>query len=179
MTVFETPLSGLFRIEPRVFGDQRGFFLETFQQRRFEATGLGGNFVQDNQSRSQRGTLRGLHFQLPRTQAKLVFVISGEIWDVAVDVRRSSPTFGQWYGVTLNETNHWQLYIPEGFAHGFCVLSETADVIYKCTDYYAPECEKSLRWDDPDLAIPWPVTNPLLSPKDQQGKRLAELECYS
>jgi dTDP-4-dehydrorhamnose 3,5-epimerase len=179
MTVFETPLSGLLRIEPRVFGDQRGFFLETFQQRRFEAAGLAGNFVQDNQSRSQRGTLRGLHFQLPRTQAKLVFVISGEIWDVAVDVRRSSPTFGQWYGVTLNETNHWQLYIPEGFAHGFCVLSETADVIYKCTDYYAPECEKSLRWDDPDLAIPWPVTNPLLSPKDQQGKRLAELECYS
>jgi dTDP-4-dehydrorhamnose 3,5-epimerase len=179
MTVFETPLSGLFRIEPRVFGDQRGFFLETFQQRRFEAAGLAGNFVQDNQSRSQCGTLRGLHFQLPRTQAKLVFVISGEIWDVAVDVRRSSPTFGQWYGVTLNETNHWQLYIPEGFAHGFCVLSETADVIYKCTDYYAPECEKSLRWDDPDLAIPWPVTNPLLSPKDQQGKRLAELECYS
>ncbi|MDB5390578.1 MAG: dTDP-4-dehydrorhamnose 3,5-epimerase [Planctomycetaceae bacterium] len=177
MTDYETHLAGLFRIEPRVFGDQRGFFLETFQQRRFEAAGLSGNFIQDNQSRSQRGTLRGLHFQLPRTQAKLVFVIRGEIWDVAVDVRKSSPTFGQWYGVTLSETNHWQLYIPEGFAHGFCVVSETADVVYKCTDYYAPDCEKSLKWDDPDLAIPWPVTDPLLSAKDQQGKRLAELEC--
>lgn len=178
MTVFETHLAGLFRIEPRVFGDQRGFFLETYQQRKFEAAGLSGNFVQDNQSRSQYGTLRGLHFQLPRPQAKLVFVVQGEIWDVAVDLRRSSPTFGQWYAATLNATNHWQLYIPEGFAHGFCVLSETADVIYKCTEYYAPECEQALQWNDPDLSIPWPVTNPLLSAKDRLGRRVSELACY-
>jgi len=179
MTVLKTPLPGLFRIEPRVFGDQRGFFLETFQKERFEAAGLCGNFVQDNQSRSQRGTLRGLHFQRPRAQAKLVFVVRGEIWDVAVDVRRSSPTFGQWYGVTLSESNHWQLYVPQGFAHGFCVLSESADVIYKCTEYYAPDCEHSLAWNDPVLGIPWPIIDPLLSAKDKQGRLLEDLECYA
>jgi len=178
MIIHPTPLSGLFRIEPRVFGDQRGFFLETFQQERFEAAGLSGRFVQDNHSRSQHGTLRGLHFQRPRPQTKLVTVIRGEIWDVAVDVRQSSPTFGQWYGVTLNETNHWQLYVPEGFAHGFCVLSESADVIYKCTDFYAPSCEQSLLWNDPALEIHWPIDNPLLSAKDKQGRLLADLECY-
>lgn len=178
MMIYETPLRDLLRIEPRVFGDARGFFLETYQQSRFQTAGLPATFVQDNQSRSQRGTLRGLHFQSPQPQGKLIFVISGEIWDVAVDLRRSSPTFGQWYGVTLNETNHWQLYVPEGFAHGFCVLSETADVFYKCTSGYAPECEHTLLWNDPDLNIPWPVSEPLLSAKDQRGSKLKDLNCF-
>lgn len=178
MIVHQTPFAGLFRIEPRVFGDSRGFFLETFQQERFEAQGLRGKFVQDNQSRSQRGTLRGLHFQNPRAQAKLIYVVQGEIWDVVVDLRRGSPTFGQWYGVTLNETNHWQLYVPEGFAHGFCVTSESADVIYKCTEFYVPACEHSLLWNDPALGIPWPISEPLLSPKDRQGRLFNELKYY-
>lgn len=178
MKVIETPLSGLLRIEPRVFGDARGCFLETYQQSRFERTGLPTGFVQDNHSRSQRGILRGLHFQSPQPQGKLIYVVRGEIWDVAVDLRRSSATFGQWYGVTLSESNHWQLYVPEGFAHGFCVLSETADVIYKCTSYYAPEHEQTLIWNDPELKIPWPVADPLLSAKDRQGLPLSKLDCF-
>lgn len=178
MNVIETPLHDLVRIEPRVFGDARGFFLETYQQAQFQQAGLPTTFVQDNQSRSQRGTLRGLHFQSPQPQGKLVFVITGEIWDVAVDLRRSSPTFGQWYGVTLNALNHWQLYVPEGFAHGFCVLSDSADVIYKCTSGYAPVHEQTLLWNDPDLNIPWPVSDPLLSAKDQRGQRWRDLECF-
>ncbi|MES2793645.1 MAG: dTDP-4-dehydrorhamnose 3,5-epimerase [Planctomycetota bacterium] len=178
MKIIETPLAGVLRIEPRVFGDARGFFLETYQQTRFQDAGLPATFIQDNQSRSQRGTLRGLHFQSPQPQGKLIFAIRGEIWDVAVDLRRSSPTFGQWYAVTLNETNHWQLYVPEGFAHGFCVLSETADVIYKCTSAYAPQHEQSLLWNDPELGIPWPISDPLLSGKDQRGVRLQDLKCF-
>ena len=175
MHIFETPLAGLLRLEPGVFGDARGFFLETYQQSRFQQAGLPTTFVQDNHSHSQRGTLRGLHFQSPQPQGKLIFVIRGEIWDVAVDLRRDSPTFAQWYGVTLNETNHWQLYVPEGFAHGFCVTSDTADVIYKCTSGYAPQFEQTILWNDPDLKIPWPVTNPLLSVKDQRGRPLRDL----
>ena len=176
MKISETPLKNLLRIEPRVFGDARGFFLETYQQTRFQHAGLPATFVQDNQSRSQRGTLRGLHFQSPQPQGKLIFVVRGEIWDVAVDLRSSSSTFGQWYGVTLSETNHWQLYVPEGFAHGFCVVSEIADVIYKCTTAYAPEHEQSLLWNDPDLEISWPIADPLLSLKDQRGSRLKDLK---
>jgi dTDP-4-dehydrorhamnose 3,5-epimerase len=178
MKIFETPVKDLLRIEPRVFGDARGFFLETFQQARFTEAGLPATFVQDNQSRSQRGTLRGLHYQLPQPQGKLIYVIRGEIWDVAVDLRRSSPTFGQWYGVTLNETNHWQLYVPEGFAHGFCVTSDSADVFYKCTSRYAPEHERTLLWNDPELNIPWPVATPLLSAKDQRGQTWRDLQCF-
>lgn len=178
MKVFETPLPGLLRIEPRVWGDPRGFFLETFQQSRFETSGLPTGFVQDNQSRSPRGILRGLHFQTPQPQGKLIFVVRGEIWDVVVDLRRNSATFGQWYGVTLSEFNHWQLYVPVGFAHGFCVTSETADVIYKCTNYYAPEHEQTLLWSDPALNIPWPVKDPVLSAKDCQGRPLSKIECF-
>lgn len=175
MQIIETPLPGLLRIEPRAFGDARGFFLETFQQNRFQRAGLPTSFVQDNHSRSVRGTLRGLHYQSPQPQGKLIFTVRGEIWDVAVDVRPGSPTYGQWYGVTLSETNHWQLYVPPGFAHGFCVVSEIADIVYKCTDFYAPEFEQTIVWNDPDLNIPWPVSNPILSAKDQRGQRLHEL----
>lgn len=178
MNVIATPLCGLFRIEPRVFGDRRGFFLETFQRARFAAAGLPSDFVQDNHSRSQRGILRGLHYQSPQPQGKLIGVIQGEIWDVAVDLRRSSPTFGQWYAVTLNAVNHWQLFVPEGFAHGFCVLSDSADVIYKCTSPYAPAHEQTLQWNDAELNIPWPVTNPILSDKDQYGRPLSEIHCF-
>ena len=175
MKIIETPLPGVVRIEPRAFGDTRGFFLETFQEARFRQGGLPASFVQDNHSRSVRGTLRGLHFQSPQPQGKLIFAIRGEIWDVAVDVRQDSPTYGQWYGVTLSESNHWQLYVPAGFAHGFCVVSEIADIVYKCTDYYAPQFEQTILWNDPDLNIPWPVTNPILSAKDQRGQRLQDL----
>lgn len=178
MNVIPTPLAGLLRIEPRVFGDSRGFFSETFQSQRYAQAGLPAEFVQDNHSRSQRGILRGLHFQSPLPQGKLIFAVRGEIWDVAVDLRRSSATFGQWYGVTLSEWNHWQLYVPEGFAHGFAVVSEVADVIYKCTSRYAPEFEQTLAWNDPELNIPWPVANPLLSAKDQRGLPLSELQCF-
>lgn len=178
MNVVETPLPGLLRIEPRVFGDPRGFFLETFRQTRYDGIGLPAEFVQDNHSRSPYGILRGLHFQSPQPQGKLIFVVRGEIWDVVVDLRKSSATFGQWYGVTLSDQNHWQLYVPEGFAHGFCVTSDSADVIYKCSDYYAPEHEQTLLWNDPDLNIPWPVANPLLSAKDRQGRPLSELPCF-
>lgn len=178
MNVMPTPLNDLFLIEPKVFGDHRGFFIETYQEKRYQEMGLKATFVQDNRSRSQRGILRGLHFQMPQPQVKLVSVVRGEIWDVVVDVRRSSSTFGQWYGVYLNETNNWQLYVPEGFAHGFCVISEIADVTYKCSSLYAPANEKSLLWNDQDLNIPWPVENPTLSAKDLAGKRLCDLECF-
>lgn len=162
-------------IEPRVFGDARGWFFESWNRRRYADGGLERDFVQDNLSFSARGILRGLHFQNPRPQGKLVQVLQGEVFDVAVDVRRGSPSFGHWTGAILSGANRHQLYVPEGFAHGFCVLSDDALFSYKCTDYYAPEHEFSLRWDDPELAIEWPVTAPRLSAKDQAGRSLREL----
>ena len=175
MKVLPCDLEGLLLIEPRVFGDARGFFLETWNERRYSEAGITGPFVQDNLSFSRRGAVRGLHFQNPSAQGKLVYVLQGEVFDVAVDLRRSSPTFGRWYGVTLSADNKRQLYIPPGFAHGFAVVSETALFAYKCTAFYAPEHETTLLWNDPDLAIPWPVEEPVLSEKDRQGLRLRDL----
>jgi dTDP-4-dehydrorhamnose 3,5-epimerase len=169
MIVETTPLPGVLLIKPEVFGDSRGYFLESWNRRRYAEIGLDRDFVQDNQSLSRRGILRGLHFQNPEAQGKLVQVLQGEVFDVAVDIRRGSPTFGQWYGAVLSEENHHQLWVPEGFAHGFCVTSELALFAYKCTDFYNPKAEFSLRWDDPDLGIPWPVETPALSAKDQAG----------
>ncbi|MBT8340113.1 MAG: dTDP-4-dehydrorhamnose 3,5-epimerase [Desulfatitalea sp.] len=167
MNVIPTRLAEVLIVEPKVFGDDRGFFLETYQQQRYAEAGISCSFVQDNISFSQRHTLRGLHFQHPQGQAKLVQVLEGEIYDVAVDVRRGSPTFGQWAGVMLSSETRRQLFIPAGFAHGFCVTSATALFMYKCSDYYAPDQESGLCWDDPDLKIEWPVAQPLLSARDQ------------
>lgn len=174
MEVVALPLAGLRLVKPRVFSDARGFLLEIYQGRRYREAGLPAQFVQDNHSRSARGVLRGLHYQLPNPQGKLVACLSGEIFDVAVDLRRSSPTFGRWHGVQLSGENHWQLYVPDGFAHGFCVLSDTAHVLYKCTDYYSPGNEHTLIWNDPTVGVDWPVREPVLSEKDAQGKRLSE-----
>ncbi|MEE4175636.1 MAG: dTDP-4-dehydrorhamnose 3,5-epimerase [Xanthomonadales bacterium] len=162
-------LEGVVLVEPRVFGDERGFFLETFREDAYREALLDDqdSFVQDNHSRSRRGVLRGLHFQTRRPQGKLLRCVAGEIFDVAVDVRPGSPQFGQWVAVTLSADNKHQLYVPPGFAHGFQVVSETADVEYKCTDYYDPDGEGGIRWDDPRLAIPWPVADPVVSAKDQ------------
>lgn len=162
-------------LEPRVFSDSRGYFLETFSTRSWPETGVQETFVQDNVSRSVRGTLRGLHLQNPQAQGKLVLAVSGVIWDVAVDVRVGSPTFGKWVAAELSEDNHRQLYVPPGFAHGFCALSETARVLYKCTATYEPSAEMSVRYDDPDIGVDWPVQEPLLSPKDAVAPTLAEL----
>ena len=164
-------------VEPRVFGDARGFFLESWNQQTFaEASGVDLPFVQDNHSRSQRGVLRGLHYQTQQTQGKLLRVVSGEVFDVAVDLRRSSPHFGQWTGTRLSADNRRQLWVPPGFAHGFLVLSESADVLYKATDYYAPQHEHCLAWDDPALGIDWPLAGqtPLLAARDATAPRLAE-----
>ena len=174
MQVTPTRLPEVLVIAPRVFGDSRGFFLESFHQDRYVAAGLTRPFVQDNLSRSVQGTVRGLHFQEPNAQGKLVTVVRGAVYDVAVDVRRGSPTFGQWVAVELTELNHLQLWIPPGFAHGFCVVSEFADFFYKCTDFYAPQSERAIAWNDPALAIPWPVSQPLLSAKDSAAPRLAD-----
>lgn len=177
MQVRETDLPGVLVIEPRVFPDDRGYFKETYQKRRYAEAGIDAEMVQDNCSRSARGTLRGLHFQVQQPQGKLVEVTAGEIFDVAVDVRRDSPWFGRWTGVRLSESNHLQIYVPPGFAHGFCVLSEEATVTYKCTDYYAPEHERTLLWNDPDVGIEWPLSEPpRLSEKDEAGRMLAELD---
>jgi dTDP-4-dehydrorhamnose 3,5-epimerase len=179
MEVKQTKLPGVLIIQPRVFGDQRGFFLETFSSERYAEHGITGPFVQDNWSRSRRGVLRGLHYQLRQTQGKLVQVLRGEIFDVAVDVRRSSPTFGQWAGTTLSEQNKRQFWIPPGFAHGFVVLSEEADFVYKCTDYYAPAHERTLIWNDPTVGIEWPhSTAPQLSEKDRAGKLLQDVDVF-
>jgi dTDP-4-dehydrorhamnose 3,5-epimerase len=175
MNITKTDLPGVVILEPRVFTDARGSFMETWHQARYYELGLPAQFVQDNVSFSMRGTLRGLHFQHPRGQGKLIQVLHGEIFDVAVDIRVGSPTFGEWVGATLSGDNHRQLYIPEGFAHGFCVTSEVAAVSYKCTDFYTPEAEGSLRWNDPRLAITWPVDHPLLSPKDATALVLDEV----
>lgn len=164
-------------LTPRVFGDERGFFLETFRQNEFEGHCGKHQFVQDNHSKSSQGILRGLHYQLEHTQGKLVRVVQGEVFDVAVDMRRSSPTFGKWVGVFLSADNKQMLWVPPGFAHGFYVTSTTAEFVYKCTDYYHPESDQSLRWDDPTVAIEWPLVDgqpPLLSGKDRAGKRFEE-----
>ena len=176
MKISHSKLKGCVIIEPRVFGDDRGFFLETFQAVRYkQEAGIDLPFVQDNHSRSARGVLRGLHFQKTKPQGKLVRVVRGEVYDVAVDIRKGSATFGQWKGVILSEDNKKQFWVPPGFAHGFVVLSATADFEYKCTDYYNPSDEGSILWSDPDLDIPWPIANPVLSTKDESAKRLVDL----
>ncbi len=166
MNVIKTDLPGVVIIEPQVFADGRGFFVETWHQERYQQYGLPSQFVQDNLSASTRGTLRGLHFQHPSDQAKLVYVLQGEVFDVAVDIRFGSPTFGKWTSVLLSDENKRQLYVPEGFAHGFCVTGERALVAYKCTAFYNPTADNGVLWNDPDLGIDWPTQTPILSPKD-------------
>jgi len=181
MQTIATPLDGVFVLEPKVFGDARGFFFESYNARGFEAaTGARPNFVQDNHSRSGKGVLRGLHYQVRQPQGKLVRVTAGEVFDVAVDIRKSSPTFGKWYGHVLSAENKLQLWIPAGFAHGFLVLSESADFLYKTTDYWAPEFERCIAWNDPDLAIDWPLAGmtPLVSAKDAQGAAFRNAEVF-
>ena len=181
MEITKTAIPDILIIEPRVFGDERGFFMETYQASQFSQLGLPTNFVQDNHSGSRQGILRGLHYQIRQTQGKLVRVVSGEIFDVAVDVRKDSPTFGQWVGEKLSAQNKRMLWLPEGFAHGFYVLSEWAEIVYKATDYYAPEWERTIIWNDPQLGIPWPIINqtaPTLSAKDAQGKFLKDANIY-
>ncbi|GAB2795142.1 dTDP-4-dehydrorhamnose 3,5-epimerase [Halomonas shantousis] len=181
MKAIETDLPEVLILEPKVFGDARGFFMESYNRRAFqEATGLSREFVQDNHSRSARGVLRGLHYQLERPQGKLVRVTRGRVFDVAVDLRRSSPNFGRWTGVELTEDNHRQLWVPEGFGHGFVVLSESADFLYKATDYYHPQSERCIRYDDPELGIDWPEVSSLqLSDKDLAGAAFREAEVFS
>ena len=179
-TVTPTHIPDLLILEPKVFGDARGFFFESFNQQDFnQALGLDVQFVQDNHSRSAQGVLRGLHYQLQQPQGKLVRVVLGAVFDVAVDIRQNSPTFGQWSGVELTEDNHKQLWVPPGFAHGFVVLSDTADFLYKTTDYYAPQHERAIAWNDPAIGITWPQgLQPQLSAKDQAAKPLAEAELF-
>ena len=177
MNVIKTKLDGCVIIEPKVFGDERGFFLETFQAERYTSeAGITLPFVQDNHSRSSKSVLRGLHFQKTKPQGKLVRVVRGQVYDVAVDIRKGSPTYGQWEGVILSEENKTQLWVPPGFAHGFVVLSDTADFEYKCTDYYDPSDEGSILWNDSDLDIPWPIDNPILSNKDASADRLVDMK---
>ncbi|MBD2837248.1 dTDP-4-dehydrorhamnose 3,5-epimerase [Pseudomonas sp. JM0905a] len=181
MKIVETQLTDVLVLEPKVFGDERGFFFESFNARTFaEATGVHRDFVQDNHSRSQRGVLRGLHYQVRQPQGKLVRVTQGEVFDVVVDLRRSSATFGNWAGIILSAENKRQLWVPEGFAHGFLVLSEYAEFLYKTTDYYAPEHERCIRWDDPDLAIDWPLVEaPQLSAKDKAGVNFKDADLFA
>jgi len=177
MKIIETAIPDVKIIEPAVFGDERGFFMETWQQKKFEELVAPRSFVQDNHSKSAKGILRGLHYQTENTQGKLVRVVAGEVFDVAVDMRRSSPTFGQWVGVLLSADNKRQLWVPEGFAHGFYVTSDSAEFVYKCTDYYNPNHEHTLQWNDPTVGIEWPVAEgvePLLSEKDRTGKLFNE-----
>ncbi len=180
MNIIPTAIPGVLILEPKVFGDERGFFYESFNARQFaEETGLQVGFVQDNHSRSVKGVLRGLHYQIQQPQGKLVRVVVGEAWDVAVDIRRGSPTFGKWVGTTLSATNHRQMWVPAGFAHGFVVVSEVAEFLYKTTDYYAPEHERCLAWNDPTLAIAWPLEGePLLSGKDRLGLTLDQADLF-
>ncbi|MCX7123518.1 MAG: dTDP-4-dehydrorhamnose 3,5-epimerase [Gammaproteobacteria bacterium] len=170
MEVIDTGLAGLLLIKPKAFGDSRGYFMESYQEQRYQDAGITTHFVQDNVSRSQKGVLRGLHFQTEHAQDKLVMVSRGQVFDVAVDIRTGSPTFGQSYGVILNDQNHWQLYVPKGFAHGFYVMENDTDFCYKCSDYYHPEFETGILWSDPDLKIDWPLDpniTPIISTKDQ------------
>jgi dTDP-4-dehydrorhamnose 3,5-epimerase len=171
----ETALAGVLIIELDVFQDPRGFFLETHHQQKYTQLGIPETFVQDNHSHSRKGTLRGLHYQLNHTQAKLIYVVAGEVFDVAVDIRQGSPTFGQWVGVFLSGENKRQIFIPKGFAHGFYVLSPTADIIYKCTDVYTPDDEYGISWVDPQIGIQWPEKNPILSDKDSQYPNLSDI----
>jgi dTDP-4-dehydrorhamnose 3,5-epimerase len=175
MRFTRTELPEVILVEPDVYRDSRGFFLETYHQRKYAEGGVAGPFVQDNHSRSVRGTLRGLHAQVGRPQGKLVRAVAGEMFDVAVDIRRGSQSFGRWVGVVLSGENFRQLYIPPGFAHGFCVLSERVDVEYKCTDFYDASAEIAILWDDPDIGIQWPIREPMLSPKDAGAPRLSEI----
>ncbi len=175
LKVTQASIPGVLVIEPEVFGDERGFFLETFHQTKYAEASLDKTFVQDNHSRSARDVLRGLHYQLQQPQGKLVMAVKGEIFDVAVDIRRGSLTFSQWVGVHLSEQNHKQLYIPEGFAHGFCVISDSADVTYKCTSLYRPGDDYTVLWSDPAINIDWPIENPQLSDKDAQAPTLADV----
>jgi len=181
MKVTPLEIPDVLLIEPRIHGDDRGFFMETWRKDSFEDSGIGVKFVQENHSRSCRGVLRGLHYQIEHAQGKLVRVISGEVFDVAVDLRRSSSHFGHWTGVRLSDDNKRQLWVPPGFAHGFLVMSDSVDFVYKCTEYYAPEFERFLRWNDPSLAIDWPLdpdVEPILSERDAAGKSFAEAEAY-
>jgi len=181
MKFIETALADVVLIEPTVLGDDRGFFMETWHRKKFSDGKIDFNFVQDNHSRSGINTLRGLHYQIVQPQGKLVRVIAGEVYDVAVDVRKSSPTFGKWVGEYLSASNHRMLWVPPGFAHGFLVISDVADVCYKCTDYYAPEYDRGIRWNDTDLGIVWPLAagiSPLLSPKDKNAKLLTEADLF-
>lgn len=175
MKILTTSLPGVLVIEPKIHKDERGFFIETYHEERYIASGITKHFVQDNQSASVKNTLRGLHAQVKRPQAKLVRCIEGEIFDVAVDVRKGSPTFGKWYGVLLNAQTARQMYIPEGFAHGFAVLSESVQVEYKCSDIYVANDQLTVLWNDPAIGIGWPVQNPILSPKDRDAKPLSAL----
>jgi dTDP-4-dehydrorhamnose 3,5-epimerase len=181
MNVTPTEIPDVWLIEPQVFGDDRGFFFESYNEQKFaDKVGLKRQFVQDNHSRSQKNVLRGLHYQMQQTQGKLVRVVVGEVFDVAVDIRKSSPTFGQWVGYLLSAENKRQLWIPAGFAHGFLVTSDMAEVLYKTDDYYAPQHERSILWDDPDIAIAWPLDgSPILSGKDQAGKLFRDAEVFA
>jgi dTDP-4-dehydrorhamnose 3,5-epimerase len=182
MNVIPTRLPGVLLIEPKVFGDARGFFYESWNERAFALAGIPAHFVQDNHSLSMQGTLRGLHYQIAHTQGKLVRVTAGEVFDVVVDLRRSSPQFGQWLGLTLSAENKRMLWVPEGFAHGFYVLSTAAEFQYKCTDVYDPPSERTLAWNDPSVGVEWPLlgrTMPLLSAKDREGKRLMDSEVFA
>jgi dTDP-4-dehydrorhamnose 3,5-epimerase len=176
MNIITTSIKGVLIIEPKVFMDNRGFFMETYNRNRYIKAGVNTLFVQDNLSYSVQGTVRGLHYQIRRPQAKLIQVVTGEIFDVAVDIRPGSPTFGKWTGVRLSDRNRSQLFIPEGFAHGFCVLSETAHFLYKCSDFFAPDDEGGIIWSDSDIGIDWPVEDPIISKKDKQLQRLAKLD---
>lgn len=174
MNVIHCEIPGLIVLEPKVFGDSRGFFMEMWNRHGYREAGIDADFVQDNLSRSRRGTLRGLHFQNPKPQGKLLQVLDGEVFDVAVDIRRSSPTFGRWHGVVLSAENKRQFYVPPGFAHGFAVTSETVLFHYKCTEFYSPKDEMAIRWDDADIGIEWPLKDPLLSERDTRAFRLKE-----
>ncbi|HKE94501.1 MAG TPA: dTDP-4-dehydrorhamnose 3,5-epimerase [Povalibacter sp.] len=181
MEVTPTRLAGVVLIKPRVFGDHRGYFLESWQESRFASAGITARFVQDNHSRSSQWTLRGMHYQIQQPQGKLVRVTRGAVFDVAVDMRRSSPTFGQWVGAELSDVNHHMMWVPPGFAHGFLALTDQVDFLYKCTDFYEPQFERTLRWNDPDVAIEWPLprdVTPLLAAKDAAAAGLNEAECY-
>ncbi len=175
MKVSKAPLDGVLIVEPKIFKDPRGMFYEVYSAKRYAEHGITAHFVQDNHSVSEKGVVRGLHYQVNPGQAKLVRVTRGEVFDEVVDIRKESSTYGKWWGLRLSETNNLQLYIPVGFAHGFCVLSETVEFLYKCSDYYSPENERGILWNDPDLAIDWPVENPTLSEKDKVYPRLNEI----
>jgi dTDP-4-dehydrorhamnose 3,5-epimerase len=182
MKIIPTHIPDVLILEPQVFGDARGFFMETWNAKTFTDAGLDLNFVQDNHSRSRQGTLRGMHYQIKHPQGKLVRVTSGKVFDVAVDLRQSSPTFGQWAGAELSDENHRMLWVPPGFAHGFYVMSESADFLYKCTDLYAPEYDRSLHWNDPSIGIEWPLVNgaaPTISAKDEAGKNWQEADKFA